>query len=82
MMKTGNYNFTRNWYEYDLMNHYVEGVSLTQDMLAWCHEHFGPAPKWGAYPGAPDAWSRWYCTGFVFRFRDEQDYAFFLLKWS
>ena len=80
-MRTGKYNFDRVWYEFDMMDHYNDS-SRMQDILLWCDQNFGPAPKWGAYPGAPDAWSRWYCFGFVFNFRDEKDYLIFLLRWS
>jgi hypothetical protein len=81
-MKTGKYHFSRNWHEFDHQDQRYGLGSDTNKIILWCEQHFGPAPKWGAYPGAPDAWSRWYYTGFNFKFRDEADYAFFLLRWS
>jgi hypothetical protein len=43
--------------------------------------------KWyetfGAEPKNPDAWSRWYFNvNRTFRFRDEQDYMWFVLRWG
>lgn len=81
MMKTDNYILVRDWYKFDMTNHIVSSEKLRK-MILWCTEHFGDAPKWGAYPGAPDAWTRWCCLGSSFKFRDEADYAFFLLRWS
>lgn len=43
----------------------------------WCAEQFGPHPRY------PDAWSRWYHKyQDRIHFRDEKDYAWFLLKWG
>jgi hypothetical protein len=80
-MKTDSYILIGDWYKFDMVNHIVSSEKLRK-MIQWCSEHFGDAPKWGAYPGAPDAWTRWCCTGSSFKFRDEEDYAFFLLRWA
>jgi hypothetical protein len=68
------YQFSRNnWYIATF-----EGFTFIE-VHSWCIDQFGP-------PGRPDAWSRWqsentlYMDGF--RFRDEKDYAWFVLKWS
>lgn len=43
----------------------------------WCVEQFGPEPQ------NPDAWSRWHHTwSDGIHFRDEQDAALFILRWS
>ena len=43
----------------------------------WCSEQFGPHPMY------PDAWSRWYHKyQDRIHFRDEKDYAWFVLRWS
>jgi hypothetical protein len=66
------YKFSRaNWYvaEFD-DRHYFE-------VDAWCTEHFGPHPK------NPDAWSRWvHKYSDKIHFRDEKDYAWFVLRWG
>jgi hypothetical protein len=66
------YKFSRaKWYtaEYDWRD--FDGV------WKWCEEQFGPHPK------NPDAWSRWsHSYADTIRFRDEKDYAFFLLRWA
>jgi len=80
-MKNESYILARDWYKFDMVNHIVSSEKLRR-MIQWCTEPFGPAPKWGAYPGAPDVWTRWYCSGSSFKFRYEADYAFFLLRWS
>jgi len=80
-MKNESYILARDWYKFDMVNHIVSSEKLRK-MIQWCTEQFGPAPKWGAYPGAPDVWTRWYCSGSSFKFRYEADYAFFLLRWS
>lgn len=66
------YKFSRaRWYEaeYDWIN-YV-------DVSIWCAEQFGPHDR------NPDAWSRWNHAyeGKIY-FRDEKDYAWFMLRWS
>ena len=66
------YKFTRaNWYvaESDIKDY--------TDVVHWCREQFGPHPR------NPDAWSRWeHRYENKIHFRDEKDYAWFLLKWS
>jgi hypothetical protein len=66
------YKFSRaKWYEadYDWI-HYDE-------VRKWCTEQFGP------HPTQQDAWSRWdhRYEGRIY-FRDEKDYAWFILRWS
>jgi hypothetical protein len=65
------YKFSRKWYvaEYDWVHQY--------EVLEWCKQQFGPHPQ------NPDAWSRWK-NHFSERihFRDEKDYAWFMLRWS
>ena len=82
-LKSGRHSFTRDWHVFEHQDEkYDHGLRSTREMIIWCTEHFGQAPKWGSYPGAPDAWTRWWCTGHSFKFRDEADYTFFLLRWS
>jgi len=71
-MKEPKHKFSRaNWYEAD---HRYDDYN---DVIAWCTEHFGPRPRY------PDAWTRW-CDIHIdrIRFRDEKDYAWFILRWS
>jgi hypothetical protein len=65
------YQFSRaKWYESKLPR---DG----QAAFAWCTEQFGPEPTY------TDAWTRWYFNvDRTFRFRDEQDYLLFLLRWA
>ena len=52
-------------------------IAQHEDVIDWCTEHFGKAPK------HPDAWCRWYeCSMFVIRFRDEDDAIMFKLRWG
>lgn len=71
MKKIKQYQFSRaRWYEAKLPRD-------AQGAFNWCVENFGPEPK------NPDAWSRWYFNvERRFRFRDEQDYAWFVLRWG
>jgi hypothetical protein len=66
------YKFSRaKWYvaEYNNKHHF--------EILAWCSQQFGP------YPARPDAWSRWVNNySEKIHFRDEKDYAWFMLRWS
>jgi hypothetical protein len=66
------YKFSRaKWYDAD--HHYDD----YEEVMAWCTEHFGPRPR------RPDAWTRWYDIHIDrIRFRDEKDYAWFVLRWS
>lgn len=66
------YNFSRaKWYDAD---HRYDDYD---DVIAWCTEQFGPRPK------RPDAWTRWYDIHIDrIRFRDEKDYAWFVLRWQ
>lgn len=75
------YKFSRQWYEvvvplscfdYNLN----PGVFKDDSRLLWCAEQFGPQPD------HPDAWSRWYVQGLTIRFRDQQDYMLYLLRWA
>jgi hypothetical protein len=73
MLPEPKYKFSRaKWYEADMFNR-----GLSREMREWCIEHFGPLPK------NPDAWSRWTNQwNSTFRFRDAQDYEWFMLRWS
>lgn len=65
------YKFSRRWYIHRI-NHF-RGA----EVYKWCEQQFGPHPK------NPDAWCRWYRYSIrQFYFRDEQDYAWFVLRWS
>lgn len=65
------YKFSRSkWHEAKLHKN-------VDDALDWCEQQFGKEPN------HPDAWSRWYFNvSRTFRFRDEKDYAWFMLRWS
>jgi hypothetical protein len=72
MAPQSKYKFSRaKWYEAD---HRYEDY---EEVIAWCTEHFGPRPRY------PDAWTRW-CDIHIdrIRFRDEKDYAWFMLRWG
>lgn len=65
------YKFSRDWYvaEFDWVRQ--------AEVLEWCKQQFGPHPE------NPDAWSRWYNKySEKIHFRDEKDYAWFILRWS
>ena len=65
------YKFSRDWYVAEF------NVKDFTDVVHWCREQFGPHPR------HPDAWSRWKHTyENKIHFRDEQDYMWFLLRWS
>ena len=66
------YKFSRaKWYYAD---HRYEDYDAIID---WCTEQFGPRPK------RPDAWTRWVDEHIDrIKFRDEKDYAWFMLRWS
>ena len=68
------YKFSRaNWYVGDLFD---TGHDMNQ-VRQWCTEQFGPTDK------LPNAWSRWTNNmNSLFRFRDQADYVWFLLRWS
>jgi len=61
------------WYEADLWN---SGYKM-DEVREWCVSQYGPQDY------SPNAWSRWtnhYNS--TFRFRDEKDYHWFVLRWS
>ena len=65
------YKFSREWYvaEYDWRDY--------DAVREWCSQQFGP------HPTNPDAWSRWWHSyANTIRFRDEKDYAWFVLRWG
>jgi hypothetical protein len=68
------YKFSRNnWYIGDLFD---SGYDMNE-VRQWCAEQFGPKDK------VPNAWSRWINNNTsLFRFRDERDYLWFVLRWS
>jgi hypothetical protein len=67
------YKFSRDWY----VASYAKNIT-DHEVATWCTENFGCTPK------HPDAWTRWtYGSSYkTIRFRDEQDYMWFLLRWS
>ena len=71
MKPVSKYRFSRaKWYEAKLPRD-------QQAAFAWCVKQFGPEPK------NTDAWSRWYFNvDRTFRFRDEKDYHWFILRWG
>ena len=74
------YNFSRaKWYEADreMVKTKSAFVSYNQEQFVWCMEQFGLPPV------NPDAWCRWYVfENRRYRFRDEKDYIWFMLRWS
>jgi hypothetical protein len=68
------YQFSRaKWYEVQIS---FDKVKWTE-RIEWCEQNFGPEPR------DPDAWSRWYHDGYTrIKFRDAQDYEWFMLRWS
>lgn len=63
--------FSRQWHESSCQNQDYEAVQQ------WCTENFGPQPK------CPDAWCRWYrYRRRAWRFRDQEDYVLFRLRWA
>ncbi len=66
------YKFSRKWYVGE-----INSKADKTDVIEWCNLHFGPHPK------NPDVWCRWYrYSTSKFYFRDEKDYALFLLRWE
>ena len=73
------YKFSRQWYEVAVpLSRFDYNLNPVKDdsRLLWCAEQFGPQPD------HPDAWSRWYSRGLIIRFRDQQDYMLYLLRWG
>lgn len=65
------YKFSREWYVATYNYNYYHEV------FEWCTQHFGP------HPSCPDAWSRWvHKYEDQIKFRDAQDYEWFVLRWS
>ena len=65
------YKFSRNWYIAEFR------WQDQRRVFQWCEEQFGQ------HPGSPDAWSRWKTMPQnAIAFRDEKDYAWFVLRWS
>lgn len=66
------YKFSRaKWYVADF------DWSNELEVFDWCVKQFGPHPE------RPDAWSRWeHKYDEQIHFRDEKDYAWFMLRWS
>jgi hypothetical protein len=70
---TPKYKFSRKWYVADLFN---KGYVM-DEVRNWCVEQYGPQDH------NPDAWSRWTNNmNSTFRFRDEKDYNWFVLRWG
>lgn len=70
------YKFSRVWHEVGLPFSGLENGFENNPRLLWCTEQFGPRPD------RPDAWCRWYVWGLTIRFRDQQDYMLYLLRWG
>lgn len=67
------YKFSRSkWYVTPRFSPYEQ----LQERVKWCTAQFGPEPT------AHDAWSRWYTWHGVIKFRDAEDYAWFVLRWG
>jgi hypothetical protein len=69
--KENPYKFSRaKWYvaEFDWVH--------TGEVMEWCVKQFGPHPR------NPDAWSRYIIYDEKIHFRDEKDYAWFVLRWG
>lgn len=68
------YRFSRaKWYEADLWN----SDHSMGEVRKWCTEQFGRQDR------NPNAWSRWINhLNSTFRFRDEADYEWFVLRWG
>lgn len=65
------YKFSRaKWYEFEVP------YPINSAIFDWCEEQFGPEPT------KPDAWSRWSYAWRIIKFRDEKDYAWFMLRWG
>lgn len=65
------YKFSRKWH---IVDFYWKDYDAIHE---WCEERFGPHPK------NPDAWCRWHQRSMgQIHFRDEQDAAMFVLRWS
>jgi hypothetical protein len=48
------------------------------DMIAWCVNEYGPTPSDGVWtPGA-----KWYANNAKFWFREQNDLAYFILRWG
>ena len=54
------------------------GVGAWQQMVEWCVETYGPSAKDGAWTLG----MRWYVNNAKFWFRDKEDMAYFILRWS
>jgi hypothetical protein len=78
VFKKPKYQFSRtNWYVAFCAK--LDGRSVTDiEVFQWCADNFGPMVQ------HPDAWSRWAegPSWATIRFRDEQDYMWFTLRWG
>ncbi len=58
--------------------HTQAGVDRWNDMVVWCVETYGPSSVDGVWtPGM-----RWYVNNAKFWFRNKDDMAYFILRWS
>lgn len=73
------YQFSRaHWYEYEMWGSFPArpvNQDRVQAILVWCTEQFGPCNA------VTDVLARWSQSYSILRFRDEEDYIFFMLKW-
>ena len=81
MPNTGIFNvrFSKSKYKFNRAKWYVAvyNYNYYYEVVEWCAEQFGPHPE------QPDAWSRWvHKYEDTIHFRDEKDYAWFVLRWS
>ena len=75
-VKEPKYKFSRaKWYSHTV-NLTPKEFDKLGERIAWCEQHFGDEPQ------HPDAWSRWYVNYTTIKFRDEKDYAWYMLRWS
>lgn len=57
------------------------GSDIWSEMIKWNIENFGNS-KWDAGKETPIPGQRWYASSAKFWFRDKDDFAYFVLRWS
>lgn len=74
------FNIKASKYKFSRSHWYMARYKWTDfnKVMEWCTEQFGKQPKY------PDAWSRWHSPSWSgqIRFRDEEDYVLFTLRWG
>ena len=78
LLPESKYKFSRaKWHTAEIHSNAIWRFSDEYNqIIEWCTEHFGPHPK------KHDAWSRWYVGLGYINFRDEADYALYMLRWA